>query len=778
MNDLIKLFGKGAWLLKGAVLVEDADKKSVPQLSEELRAAGLELPEKPSFDKKSAARGTIAAKIIAEHNASGTEDDYRLRFDSLASHDITYVGIIQTALASGMKKFPVPYVMTNCHNSLCAVGGTINEDDHLFGLSAAKKFGGEFVPAHLAVIHSYVREMMSGCGRMILGSDSHTRYGALGTMGVGEGGPELVKQLVGRTYDLPRADVAAVYLTGAPKPGVGPQDVALAIIGAVFKNGFVKNKVMEFVGPGVSKLPVDFRCGVDVMTTETACWSSVWRTDEKVEEYFNIHGRPDAYKRLDPDDAAWYDAAIVVELDKIKPMVALPFHPSCVYTIDELSANPHEILKKVEEDARRKLENPKLDLGLTKKIDENGKIHVDQGIIAGCSGGTFDNVVAAAQIMKGRSTGSGEFALSIYPGSQPAMLALTNNGSIADLIEAGAVVKTAFCGPCFGAGDTPANRGFSIRHTTRNFPNREGSKPGEGQISSVALMDARSIAATAANGGVLTSAERYGELLHEMPYSFCGDIYKKKVFHGYGKGDDDVELIYGPNIKPWPKVWPLAENLLLMMASVITDPVTTTDELIPSGETSSLRSNPIKLAQFALSRKDPLYVKRAKEAEQLDIARREAVEKGKPLPCEVKKLFEIAGVSGAAGETMIGSLIFAVKPGDGSAREQAASSQKVLGGQANIAEEYATKRYRSNLINWGMIPFIADKGDRDKFETEQWVFIPGIRKAVVGGEDKVEAQLIGKDGAKKKITLAMPGLSEDDRAVILAGCLMNHYANE
>uniref|UniRef100_UPI0024324254 hydratase n=1 Tax=Synergistes jonesii TaxID=2754 RepID=UPI0024324254 len=471
-------------------------------------------------------------------------------------------------------------------------------------------------------------------------------------------------------------------------------------------------------------------------------------------------------------------AAIVVELDKIKPMVALPFHPSCVYTIDELSANPHEILKKVEEDARRKLENPKLDLGLTEKIDENGKIHVDQGIIAGCSGGTFDNVVAAAQIMKGRSTGSGEFALSIYPGSQPAMLALTNNGSIADLIEAGAVVKTAFCGPCFGAGDTPANRGFSIRHTTRNFPNREGSKPGEGQISSVALMDARSIAATAANGGVLTSAERYGELLHEMPYSFCGDIYKKKVFHGYGKGDDDVELVYGPNIKPWPKVWPLAENLLLMMASVITDPVTTTDELIPSGETSSLRSNPIKLAQFALSRKDPLYVKRAKEAEQLDIARREAVEKGKPLPCEVKKLFEIAGVSGAAGETMIGSLIFAVKPGDGSAREQAASSQKVLGGQADIAEEYATKRYRSNLINWGMIPFIADKGDRDKFETEQWVFIPGIRKAVAGGEDKVEAQLIGKDGAKKKITLAMPGLSEDDRAVILAGCLMNHYANE
>lgn len=778
MRNLIRLFEKGAWLFKGSALVEDADKKDSRLLNEELHKAGISEFGRPSCDKRSASRGTIAAKIIEAHNSSGSAESYRIRFDSLASHDITYVGIIQTALASGMERFPLPYVMTNCHNSLCAVGGTINEDDHLFGLSAAKKFGGEFVPAHLAVIHSYVREMMSGCGRMILGSDSHTRYGALGTMGVGEGGPELVKQLVGRTYDFPRADITAVYLTGEPKPGVGPQDVALAIIGAVFKNGFVKNKVMEFVGPGVSKLPVEFRNGVDVMTTETACWSSIWRTDEKVEEYFNIHGRPEAYKRLDPDDVAWYDSAMVVELDKIKPMIALPFHPSNVYTIDELCANPYEIFKKVEEDARRKLENPHLKLGLTDKIDKNGNIHADQGIIAGCAGGTFDNVAAAAQIVKGRSTGSGAFTLGVYPGSQPAMLALIKNSSIADLIEAGAVVKTAFCGPCFGAGDTPANCGFSIRHTTRNFPNREGSKPGEGQISSVALMDARSIAATAANGGVLTSAERCGRLLHQLPYKFCGDVYKKKVFHGFGAADPGVELIYGPNIKPWPKVWPLADNMLLKMASVITDPVTTTDELIPSGETSSLRSNPIRLAQFALSRRDPLYVKRAEEAQALDAARRKAAEEGKPLPDEVARLFGFAGGTDVPGETAIGSLIFAVKPGDGSAREQAASSQKVLGGQANIAEEYATKRYRSNLINWGMIPFIVPKDCRDKFETDQWVFIPGIRRAITEGKDRIEAQLTGGDGKKKKITLEMPGLTADDRAVIMAGCLMNFYANE
>ena len=776
--NLIKLFEKGVWLFKGTALVADADKKGMPMSGDELRSIGADSFGNMTFDKRSASRGTIAAKIIAAHNSSGSEESCRIRFDSLASHDITYVGIIQTALASGMKKFPMPYVMTNCHNSLCAVGGTINEDDHLFGLSAAKKFGGEFVPSHLAVIHSYVREVMSGCGRMILGSDSHTRYGALGTMGIGEGGPELVKQLVGRTYDFPRAEITAVYLTGEPEPGVGPQDVALAIIGTVFKNGFVKNKVMEFVGPGVSKLPVEFRNGIDVMTTETACWTSVWRTDEKVEEYFNIHGRPDAYKRLDPDDVAWYDSAMVVELDKIKPMIALPFHPSNVYTIDELCADPYEIFKKVEEDACRKLENRDLKLGLTDKIDKDGNIHADQGVIAGCAGGTFDNIAAAAQILKGKSTGSGAFALDIYPGSQPAMLALIKNGSIGDLMEAGVVVKTAFCGPCFGAGDTPANCGFSIRHTTRNFPNREGSKPGEGQIASVALMDARSIAATAANGGVLTSAERFGELLHERPYKFCGDIYKKKVFHGFGAADSEAELVYGPNIKPWPKVWPLADNMLLRMASVITDPVTTTDELIPSGETSSLRSNPVKLAQFALSRKDPLYVKRAKEAEALEAARRKAVEEGKELPEEVKKLFEFAGVLEAGGETAIGSLIFAVRPGDGSAREQAASSQKVLGGQANIAEEYATKRYRSNLINWGMIPFIVSKSCRGMFETDQWLFIPGVRSAIENGKEKISAQLISANGVKKEITLGMPGLTNDDRAVITAGCLMNFYAKE
>ena len=773
---MIKLLENGAYLYRGAVLAGEGECRGLADVNEKLRAAGAAPLESLPQDKREAARGTIAARVIAAHNGSGTEENYKIRFDSLASHDITYVGIIQTAIASGMKKFPIPYVMTNCHNSLCAVGGTINEDDHIFGLSAAKKFGGEFVPAHLAVIHSYVREMMSGCGRMILGSDSHTRYGALGTMGVGEGGPELVKQLVGRTYDFPRAGVVAVYLTGAPRPGVGPQDVALAIIGAVFKNGFVKNKVMEFVGPGVSALPVEFRNGVDVMTTETACWTSVWRTDERVEEYFNIHGRPEAYKRLDPADAAWYDAAMVVELDKIKPMIALPFHPSNVYTIDELCANPVEILKKVEEDALSKLENPNIKLCLADKVTKDGKIMVDQGVIAGCSGGVFDNVVAAAQILKGHSVGNGGFTLNVYPGSQPAMLELIANGSIGDIMEAGGVVKTAFCGPCFGAGDTPANHGFSIRHTTRNFPNREGSKPGEGQISSVALMDARSIAATAANGGVLASAEKYGELLHEVPYKFRQDVYDKKVYHGFGKADESEELIYGPNIRPWPTVYPLAENLLLRVASVITDPVTTTDELIPSGETSSLRSNPIKLAQFALSRKDPQYVGRAKEAQALEDARRAAAEAGSSQSAEAEAVLKAANA--CPDRTMIGSTIFAVKPGDGSAREQAASSQKILGGQANLAEEYATKRYRSNLINWGMIPFIVAPDCREKLDTSDWLFIPGIREAVAGGAESVEAELIKADGKREKLTLTMPGLSQDDRNIILAGCLMNYYADQ
>lgn len=773
---MVRLIGKGTYLLHGSLLIEDADGKGIDAVNREIVAAGFK-PVASLPPAKDAARGTIAAGIIADHNAAGTEDNYRIRFDSLASHDITYVGIIQTAVASGMKRFPVPYVMTNCHNALCAVGGTINEDDHVFGLSAAKKFGGEFVPAHLAVIHSYVREMMSGCGMMILGSDSHTRYGALGTMGVGEGGPELVKQLVGRTYDFPRAGVVAVYLKGAPRPGVGPQDVALAIIGAVFKNGFVKNKVMEFIGPGVSSLPVEFRSGVDVMTTETACWTSVWRTDEKVEEYFNIHGRPEAYKRLDPADTAWYDAALVVDLGEIKPMIALPFHPSNIYTIDELCGNPYEILKKVEEDAKSQLDNPALKLGLTDKISKDGKIIADQGIIAGCSGGTFDNIVAAAQILKGNSVGSGGFSLSVYPGSQPAMLELVANGSVADIMEAGAVVKTSFCGPCFGAGDTPANHGFSIRHTTRNFPNREGSKPGEGQISSVALMDARSIAATAANGGVLTSAENVGWVLRDRPYKFRGDVYEKKVFHGYGKADMDAELVYGPNIRPWPEVQPLAENMLLKIASVITDPVTTTDELIPSGETSSLRSNPIRLAQFALSRKDPKYVGRAREAQTLEEARRNAVGTESRLPEDLCALFAKAKV-GDPAHVALGSCIFAVKPGDGSAREQAASSQKVLGGQANFAEEYATKRYRSNLINWGMIPFVVLPSDRDKFKAGDWIFLPGIRKAVEKGEDEAAACIISEGGGRTELRVKMPGLTKEDRAILLAGCLMNFYAGQ
>ena len=777
MSILIKLIEKGAYLLNGTVLVEDIEKKGLPAVNEEVRAAGFKplgwLPE----DKVKDSRGTIAAGIIAAHNAAGTEDNYKIRFDSLASHDITYVGIIQTAIASGMKEFPVPYVMTNCHNSLCAVGGTINEDDHLFGLSAAKKFGGEFVPPHLAVIHSYVREMMSGCGRMILGSDSHTRYGALGTMGVGEGGPELVKQLVGRTYDFPRADVVAVYLTGAPRPGVGPQDVALAIIGAVFKNGFVKNKVMEFVGPGIANLPVEFRSGIDVMTTETACWTSVWATDDKVKAYYENHKRPEAFKKLAPSDVAWYDAAIIVELDKIKPMIALPFHPSNIFTIDELNENPRDIFRQVEKDALSKIETPGLSLNLVEKVSDDGCVHVDQGIIAGCSGGVFDNIIAAAQILKGKDVGCGEFSLSVYPGSQPAMLALVKNGAISDLMEAGAVVKTAFCGPCFGAGDTPANHGFSIRHTTRNFPNREGSKPGDGQLASVALMDARSIAATAANGGVLTSAEKYGDLLHETEYSFDSGVYEKKVYHGFGKADSSAELIYGPNIRPWPKVYPLAENLMLKIASVITDPVTTTDELIPSGETSSLRSNPIKLAQFALSRKDPKYVGRAHEAQALEDERREAAENKAELSAAAKSVLAHARESDI-GKIALGSCIFAVKPGDGSAREQAASSQKVLGGQANFAEEYATKRYRSNLINWGMIPFIVDPADRDKFKPGEWLCLPGIRQAVRDGKEETAAWIISEDGHEKSITVKMPGLAPEDREILLAGCLMNYYAEQ
>lgn len=771
---MIKLINGGVFLFGGVVLMsaEEVGREGLAGVNERLRAAGARELERLPESADEASRGTIAARIIAAHDSSASPDEYKIRFDALASHDITYVGIIQTAMASGMKKFPMPYVLTNCHNSLCAVGGTINEDDHAFGLSAAKRFGGDFVPAHLAVIHSYIRETAAGCGRMILGSDSHTRYGALGTMGVGEGGPELVKQLLGRTYDLPRVEAAAVYLKGAPRPGVGPQDVALAIIGAVFKNGFVKNRVMEFVGPGVSSLPVEFRNGVDVMTTETACWSSIWRTDERVEEYLALHGRPGDYRRLDPAQAARYGRAVIVGLDEIKPMIALPFHPSCAYTIDELTGNPYEILKKVEDEARAAFEDETLKLGLTDKISKNGEIRADQGIIAGCSGGIFDNVVAAAQILRGRGTRG--FPLSVYPGSQPAMMELAANGCLLDLMSAGAVVKTAFCGPCFGAGDTPANRGFSLRHTTRNFPNREGSKPREGQTASVALMDARSIAATAANGGVITSAEKYGALLHDMPYRFRGELYKKAVFHGCGRPDETAELVYGPNIKPWPKIYPMAEDMLLEIASVIHDPVTTTDELIPSGETSSLRSNPLKLAQFALSRKDPQYVGRAREAQELEEERR-AAEGTRALSHELTELLRRAGC-GDASRLAIGSCIFAVKPGDGSAREQAASSQRVLGGAANFALEYATKRYRSNLINWGMIPFITDEESAREFRAGEWLWLPGIRRAVESGAEEAEAWIVRRNGDKVRVTAKMPELTGDDRKILLSGCLMNYYS--
>ena len=775
--EVLKLVRKGVYLLRGNLLIEEAEKINIDEINYRLTNAGLDPMGSVLPDKKKASKGTIAYRILQAHNADKTGEKLKIHFDSLASHDITYVGIIETAIASGMKKFPIPYVLTNCHNSLCAVGGTINEDDHVFGLSAAKKFGGEFVPPHMAVIHSYVREMMAGCGRMILGSDSHTRYGALGTMGIGEGGPELVKQLLSHTYDFPRAEVIAVYLNGSPRPGVGPQDVALALIGAVFKDGFVKNKVLEFVGPGVSSLPVEFRNGIDVMTTETACLSSIWRTDSSVKKYYEIHGRPDDYRQLDPGETAWYEGAVVIDLDKVKPMIALPFHPSNVYTIDELNENTGDILEKVEKEASMQLENPNLSLSLTEKI-RDGRLYVDHGVIAGCAGGTPDNIVAAAQILKTNSSGIGEFSLSVYPGSQPIKMELVENGTLYDLMSAGATVRTAFCGPCFGACDTPANSGLSIRHTTRNFPNREGSKPDGGQLASVALMDARSIAATAANGGILTSAEKYGEFLHEVEYTFRKDIYDKKVYRGFGKPYPETELVYGPNIRPWPRVYPLPEDLMLSVASVITDPVTTTDELIPSGETSSLRSNPLKLAEYALSRKDPGYVGRAKAAQALENTRRKIVDAGsKEIPFDLSSVLALTKTNRALKNTGIGSTIFAVKPGDGSAREQAASSQKVLGGQANIAEEYATKRYRSNLINWGMIPFIIAPADKDKLAVGDWIFIPGIRKAVKDGMDHVDAVVV-RGALRTDIRLNMPGLTKDDRDILLAGCLMNYYSQQ
>ena len=722
--------------------------------------------------KEEAAKNTIAYSILKAHNKSDNMEKLQIKFDKLTSHDITFVGIIQTARASGLEKFPVPYVLTNCHNSLCAVGGTINEDDHMFGLTCAKKYGGVYVPPHQAVIHQFAREVLAGGGKMILGSDSHTRYGALGTMAMGEGGPELVKQLLCQTYDINMPGVVAIYLKGAPRPGVGPQDVALAIIGEVFANGYVKNKVMEFVGPGVASLSADFRIGVDVMTTETTCLSSIWQTDAKIEEFYAIHGRPEDYKELKPGNVAYYDGCVEIDLSEIKPMIAMPFHPSNTYTIDELKANLDDILADVEKRAQVSLDG-KIPFTLRDKVVD-GKLYVEQGIIAGCAGGGFENICAAADILKGKNIGHDAFTLSVYPASTPIYMELAKNGVLAELIGTGAVVKTAFCGPCFGAGDTPANNAFSIRHTTRNFPNREGSKIQNGQISSVALMDARSIAATAANKGFLTSAEEFDGSYSEHKYYFDKSIYENRVFDSKGVADPSVEIQFGPNIKDWPEMAALADNLILKVVSEIHDPVTTTDELIPSGETSSYRSNPLGLAEFTLSRKDPAYVGRAKEIQAAQKAIQagncpaEAVPELKPVMETIHKSYPDVDKTNLG----VGSTIFAVKPGDGSAREQAASCQKVLGGWANIANEYATKRYRSNLINWGMLPFLIPSGDLP-FKNGDYLFFPGIRKAVEEKADVIKGYTVEGD-ALKEFDVTLGELTDDEREIILKGCLINY----
>ena len=762
---MVKLAEGGAWLIKGTQIIPDSD----DALSKVQAAAGSQIT------KEEASENTIAYGILKSHNTSETMDKLKIRFDKLTSHDITFVGIIQTARASGLEKFPMPYVLTNCHNSLCAVGGTINEDDHMFGLTCAKKYGGVYVPPHQAVIHQFAREMLAGCGKMILGSDSHTRYGALGTMAVGEGGPELVKQLLNRTYDIDRPGVVGVYFTGAPVPGVGPQDVALAIIGAVFKNGYVKNKVMEFVGPGVSSLSADFRIGIDVMTTETTCLSSIWRTDAEIEEFYDIHGRKEEYTELNPGDVAYYDGMIEIDLGSIRPMIAMPFHPSNTYTIDELNENLLDILDDVEKKALVSLDG-QVEYTLKNKV-RDGKLYVDQGIIAGCAGGGFENICAAADILDGTSIGCDEFTLSVYPASMPVYMELIRNGCAAKIMETGAVLKTAFCGPCFGAGDTPANNAFSIRHSTRNFPNREGSKLQNGQISSVALMDARSIAATAANKGYLTGADRFIEegTLKKYKYHFDKTIYENRVFDSHGVADPAEEIKFGPNIKDWPKMSALPENLVLRCVSEIHDPVTTTDELIPSGETSSFRSNPLGLAEFTLSRKDPNYVGLAKEIKKAEDARIsgghpcEANPDVKGVMDNIKKKFADADRT----NTGFGSTIFAVKPGDGSAREQAASCQKVLGGWANIANEYATKRYRSNLINWGMLPFLIEEGELP-FKNKDYLFFPGIRKAVEDKASEIKAYVVGDE--LKEFTVRLGDLTDDEREIILKGCLINYYA--
>ena len=755
---MVKLYDEGIFLVNG--------EKIFP----ENQAAQVEDFTGYPADKTRNAKGTIAYQILRKHNESGSMEHLKLKFDAMASHDITYVGIIQTARASGMDKFPLPYVLTCCHNSLCAVGGTINDDDHLFGLSAAKKYGGIYVPPHIAVIHQYMRENFAGCGKMILGSDSHTRYGALGTMAIGEGGGELDKQLLGDTYDIDYPGVVAIYLDGAPQPFVGPQDIALAIIGAVYKSGYVKNKVMEFVGPGVATMTTDYRNGIDVMTTETTCLSSVWRTDDDTRKYLLKHHRDDDFKYLNPADIAYYDGCVYVDLSTIKPMIALPFHPSNVYEIDELNANLEDILRETEKSAEKVAEG-RASFTLLDKIADDGRLQTQQGVIAGCAGGTYTNVVEAAHALKGANIGNGEFYLSVYPSSQPVLVDLDRKGLLADLMDAGAIVRTAFCGPCFGAGDTPANNALSIRHATRNFPNREGSKPNNGQMSAVALMDARSIAATALSGGKLTSAEEL-DCWGDIPeYEYDDRAYRTRVYQGFGKADDTVDLRYGPNIKDWPELEPLAENILLKVSSKILDDVTTTDELIPSGETSSYRSNPLGLAEFTLSRRDPDYVSRAKAIRDLEDARREGFTSD-----EVTGVFEVINkLEGlehlTPAEVEIGSTIYANKPGDGSAREQAASCQRVLGALANITSEYATKRYRSNCMNWGMVPF-QYKGSLDAFDVDDWIFVPRIRTALEGDLSSIPAYVV-KDGAATPIELFVADMTPEERQIVEAGCLIN-----
>ncbi len=810
---MVQLFENGAWLVHGTEIIPEEEKAKLPSV------CGREA------DKEEDRKGTIAYSILKAHNTSDDMSNLKIRFDAMTSHDITFVSIIQTAKASGMERFPIPYVLTNCHNSLCAVGGTINEDDHVFGLSAAKKYGGIYVPPHLAVIHQYMRETMAGCGKMILGSDSHTRYGALGTMAVGEGGGELVKQLLRDTYDVAYPGVIAIYLDGKPNPGVGPQDIALAIIGAVFKNGYVKNKVMEFVGPGVSSMTTDYRNGVDVMTTETTCLSSIWRTDGDTKEYLTEHGRGEDYRELNPADVAYYDGLVYVDLSTVKPMIALPFHPSNTYEIDELLANPGDILREVERSAAALTENTTVDFHLTDKVVD-GKLHVQQAIIAGCAGGTYTNLMEAADILNGRSIGSGEFTLAVYPSSQPVFMDLVKKGAISTLMAAGSTVKTAFCGPCFGAGDTPANNAFSIRHTTRNFPNREGSKPGAGQLSAVALMDARSIAATAANGGVLTSAETFLEERSRGimapgadfntenksaangadKYHYDDSAYRARVYQGFEKADADSALVYGPNIKDWPEMEPLADNILLRVCSKIMDKVTTTDELIPSGETSSYRSNPLGLAEFTLSRRDPGYVGRAKAVDRLERARLTAVA---GIAADGKATEDVPAASAPAGgmaaaaaleptlqtaldqikkldpdadpeEIEIGSMIYCVKPGDGSAREQAASCQRVLGGLANICKEYATKRYRSNVMNWGMLPFQM-KEEAVPFEVGDYIYVPNVKAALDGDMKDIKAYVIKSDAAAsapvQEISLYIADMTETEKEIVRAGCLINFNRN-